>query len=59
MAKKKTIICRSCGKKVSKNAKRCPHCGTLLKMPLLGNMILFALLAFVILFIVMAIVQSG
>ncbi|HCX73776.1 MAG TPA: hypothetical protein DHM37_08665 [Candidatus Cloacimonas sp.] len=59
MAKKNTIVCRSCGKKVGKNAKRCPHCGTLLKMPLLGNIILLALLVFVILFIVLAIIQSG
>ncbi|MDY6914774.1 MAG: zinc-ribbon domain-containing protein [Candidatus Cloacimonadota bacterium] len=57
MSKKKNIKCRSCGKKVSINAKRCHNCGTLLKIPLAGNIIIIALLAFIVLFILLAIIQ--
>jgi len=55
----KQIKCRTCGKMVSSKAKRCKHCGTLLKMPILGIVIVSAFILFVIGIIVIGILQSG
>ena len=44
----KQIKCRMCGKMVSFKAKRCPKCGTLLKLP---KGLLIAILVLVLLII--------
>ena len=46
--KGKTIICRTCKKKVSANASRCPHCGTQLKLSKAGLIFLITFIAVIV-----------
>ncbi|HHE39272.1 MAG TPA: zinc-ribbon domain-containing protein [Candidatus Cloacimonetes bacterium] len=44
----KQIKCRSCGKMVSSNTKRCPKCGTLLKLPKALLITILAIFSFIV-----------
>jgi hypothetical protein len=54
---KETVICRICKKKVSRNAKRCSHCGTLLKLSPLGMILVFLVVFFIIGLLVLILLQ--
>lgn len=51
--KSKTIKCRQCGKQVSKNAKRCPNCGTMLKLSTAGLIFLIVFFGVIIISAIM------
>lgn len=51
----KTIKCRNCGTKVSPKAKRCPKCGTQLKLSTGGLIFLIFILVFIVATILIAI----
>ncbi|MDO9576311.1 MAG: hypothetical protein Q7J16_00325 [Candidatus Cloacimonadales bacterium] len=55
----KLIKCRNCGKMIGSKAKRCKHCGTLLRLPIVGTIIIISLVLFIIGLILVAILQSG
>ncbi len=54
----KKIKCRNCGKLVNSNAKRCPNCGTLLKMSPFALFVILAFIAVTIILIIIGMIQS-
>jgi hypothetical protein len=53
----KLIKCRNCGKKVSSKAKRCPKCGTQLRLSMGVMFFLIFLIIFIVAVVLVAILS--
>ncbi|MCF7793932.1 MAG: hypothetical protein K9N09_04090 [Candidatus Cloacimonetes bacterium] len=57
--KNKLIKCRNCGKMVGSKAKRCKHCGTMLRMPIAGSIIIIVIVLFIVAMFLIGYLESG
>lgn len=53
----KTIICKTCGAKISKRARRCPYCGEITPNETIGQIVLVIVLAPLIFILVIIIIS--